>query len=245
MFYPHVFVIDMVSLSDQTISAGDEQKQKIDMLFTLIKKSSYFKKSLTITPSTVGDGAVVCFERNPTLPINLAIDLQKKLRAYNKNKSTRKQIHVRIGINTGLVFKTKGLGGKENCWGPGIIYATRIANAGEKNHILIDSKTANDLIEWSKNYAAILHFSGTTKAKHNKKLEIYSCYGNGFGNKSPPKNILNLDEIIEDGYGKMILEMQQSKCLTNSSLRKLQQMKEQTKLQLPRHYNSRMRSYRK
>lgn len=211
----------MVSLSDTSISLFEQQTEKIKILLDIIKKSKQYKYAFTDATSPTGDGVAICFQKDIKLAIDLAIEVQKKLRKYNQNKPRSKRIDVRIGISSGTIFKTRSLGGKQNYWGPGITYAHRIMSCGISRHILLDDKVADELTELEDKYKKSIHYVGETTIKHGKIKKIYSAYGNGFGNKTTPNNILTRLEGIEEGSGRMIYES----VLTNSVKNYLESLK--------------------
>ena len=135
-------------------------------------------------------------------PIKLAIELQEKLKEFNNNQGKNEQIEVRIGCHSGDVFFVNDLNGTINLWGPGIIMARRVMDAGDSGHILTTSTMAESLIELSDEYRKIIHPIHDFKIKHGEVLLIYSVYGDSFGNSDTPKKGLTTSKVekkISDG----------------------------------------------
>src|ERR1041385_1737508 len=105
-----------------------------------------------------------------------------------KEKSLLKQCE--IGLHSGPVFIVNDILNNKNVWGPGIIVARRIMDIGDDGHILLSSRTAEDLRELSDQYKQIIKPLYEYTTKHSQKLFLYSAYGKGFGNpKLPTKGL--------------------------------------------------------
>ena len=120
----HFFFVDIVGLSDPDMSTKTQIK-KINVLNRCISECDTYKN----TPEEMalmlptGDGMCLGFLQGPQLPLNLAIQLQKKLDQYNLAKIPSEIVRVRIGLHSGNCFVIADLRGNKNIWGPGIILA--------------------------------------------------------------------------------------------------------------------------
>jgi KaiC/GvpD/RAD55 family RecA-like ATPase len=187
------FYIDMVGLSDPTLSVKT-QVQKIELLNELIYSCDAFRIGSTgkkiILPS--GDGMAIGFLSKPEIPLELSIQLHHKLRAHNQEKSPQDAVGVRIGLSSGSVFTVTDLNNVQNIWGPGIILARRVMDAGDDGHILIAEKLAEDLISLKDEYKQMIKLiSSKYKIKHGQKIKLYSAYSDGFGNPQTPTKVLH------------------------------------------------------
>jgi len=229
--FVHVFFVDMVSLSDRNLGSTETQNKKLETMFRYITNSKILKNSQdsTITSHT-GDGVAICFTKNPRLPLELAIDLHKKLNRFNKNKSKKEKILVRIGINSGLISKTRGVKGQGNYWGRGLIHAQRIMSAGDASHILLSANTAQELIEISDEYKQNIHYIGNIEIKHEEVIPVYSAYGECFGNKN---NLKFTQQPIQEESGRVIFEGLKKNEINPKKLLELLKQNKQTKLSLP------------
>jgi hypothetical protein len=126
------------------------------------------------------------FSDSPEKPLQLALDLHKGIYRYNKSRTEKDGILVRIGLDTGPVYLIKDLNGNENVWGPGIIMARRVMDLAREMNILASARFANDVRGLKPEYREILHPIGDYQIKHGEKLLIYNIYGDGFGNKKQP-----------------------------------------------------------
>jgi len=187
LIYANFFFTDIVGLSDPRMSTKTQIK-KIEMLNKLIKECVTFKTtskdSLLVLPT--GDGMVIGFFQSPELPLNLAIELHRKIGMYNKAKIPTEALRLRIGIHSGPVFVVNDVLENKNIWGPGIIISRRIMDIGNDGHILLSSRIAEDLRELSDEYKKIIKPLHDYTIKHGQKILIYSAHGKDFGNPNIP-----------------------------------------------------------
>ena len=189
------FYIDIVGLSDPTMSVK-KQVQKIEMMNKLILSCDPFRRGSTgkkiILPA--GDGMAIGFLSNREVPLELSVQLHHKLRAYNQEKYTEDAIGVRIGLASGPVFTVTDLNNVQNIWGPGIILARRVMDAGDNGHILIAEKLAEELISLKDEYRmAIKLISSSYTIKHGQNIKLYSAYSEDFGNPDIPSKVPGRD----------------------------------------------------
>ena len=180
------FFIDIVGLSSPTLSVR-KQIEKIEFLNNFIISSEIFRKNSDKKVLPTGDGMVIGFTSNPEAPLNLSIQLHTQLKRHNIGKNNESSLAVRIGIADGPVFIVNDANNNQNIWGPGIIFARRVMDIGDNNHILLDSGLANSLITLDNKYKEIIHYIGDYKIKHGQIIKLYSAYQeNKFGNKDTP-----------------------------------------------------------
>lgn len=192
-FHTSFFYIDMVGLSDPTLSVK-KQIQKIQILNELIYSCDSFRKASTgkkiILPS--GDGMAIGFLSNPESPLELSIQLHHKVHAYNEEKYAADSIGVRIGLGSGPVFTVSDLNNVQNIWGPGIIIARRVMDAGDSGHILIAEKMAEELISLKDEYRRVINLiSNKYRIKHGQQIKLYSAYSDDFGNPEIPSKVFS------------------------------------------------------
>jgi KaiC/GvpD/RAD55 family RecA-like ATPase/class 3 adenylate cyclase len=194
-FHASFFFIDIVGLSDPSLSVKN-QVQKIQILNELIHSCDSFRKASTgkkiILPT--GDGTAIGFLSNPEIPLELSIQLHHKMYAYNQQKYDEDLIGVRIGLGSGPVFTVSDLNNVQNIWGPGIILARRVMDAGDNGHILIAEKLAEELISLKDEYRSVINLiSNKYRIKHGQEIKLYSAYSNDFGNPRIPSKVLSHD----------------------------------------------------
>ncbi len=206
------FFIDIVGLSSPDIST-ETQTTKIKILNKSISECNTFKsfpKDRLLFSST-GDGMVIGFRDGLEQPIHLALELNEKLKQYNKDQPPTNVIQVRIGCHSDIVFLVDDIYGRPNLWGPGIILARRVMDLGDAGHILMTSAMAEGLLELSDDYKEIIHPLHDCQIKHDQIMFVYSVYGENFGNPSKPKRGL----VQESKIVQKAKEMQQTMAFKN------------------------------
>ena len=185
------FFIDIVGLSDPSMSV-EKQIKKIEVLNLLIAACEAIartpKDRRLVLPT--GDGMAIGFLVNPELPLQLSMQLHRKLAAFNKNVPRDEVIGVRIGLSTGPVFVVGDLNNNQNVWGPGIIMARRVMDIGDDRHILIADNLAEVLINLKDEYRAMIKLvSHEFRIKHGQAIRVYSASSNDFGNSAMPARL--------------------------------------------------------
>ena len=82
----------------------------------MIKECLAFKTTSkdTLQGLPTGDGMVIGFFQSPELPLNLSIELHKKIEMYNRAKIPTEALRLRIGIHSGPVFVVNDVLGNKN-----------------------------------------------------------------------------------------------------------------------------------
>jgi class 3 adenylate cyclase len=190
VFNVSFFFIDIVGLSDPSLSVK-KQMQKIEVLNRLIASCDAFKapkEKKIILPT--GDGMAIGFLLNQELPLELSIQLHRKLHVYNRAKPPEDTIGVRIGLGSGPVFIVSDINNNQNVWGPGIVLTRRVMDAGDSGHILLTSKLAEELTALKDEYRSIIKpISDVYEIKHGQKIGLYSAYSHDFGNPEMPTKV--------------------------------------------------------
>ena len=200
LIHANFFFVDIVGLSDPSMSTKTQIK-KIETLNKSIADCDVFKSTpedlLLVLPT--GDGMALGFLQGPELPLQLAIQLQKKLAEYNKAKIPSEIVQIRVGLHSGNVFVVNDIQGNKNIWGPGLIIARRVMDFGDEHHILLSNTLAEGLHELSDEYQQMIKPVHDFTLKHGKTMLVYSAYGKDFGNpKHPSKGAAQRSKMGEE-----------------------------------------------
>jgi class 3 adenylate cyclase len=214
----HWFFTDIVASTEPSITTN-EQAYKIIALNTLIQDTEVFKNrnlaSTIILPT--GDGMAIGFDDSPEKPLNLAIQLHKKIKEYNEQiRRKPDKLLIRIGLDTGPVYMIRDLNGHDNVWGSGIIMARRVMDIAGSMNILVSSKLAQDIRDLRPEYRGLLHPVGDYSIKHRQKVLIYNAFDETVGNRKAPPHPLQKskadDEIRKISerflFSKIMLELE-------------------------------------
>jgi len=207
LIHANFFFTDIVGLSDTSMSTQTQIK-KIETLNKSLAECDAYKlqPKETIVMLPTGDGMCLGFMQGPELPLMLAIQLQEKLREYNKGKIPSETVRVRIGLHSGNCFIVNDLQGNKNVWGPGIILTRRVMDFGDDGHILLSTQLAESLRELSDEYRAIIKPVHDFILKHGTTMLVYSAYGDDFGNKKPPTK----GAALRSRYGEEVINLQKT-----------------------------------
>ena len=119
----------------------DRQRQSLRQLQEAVRSTSEFgraqrKDQLIRLPT--GDGMALVFFADPDAPVRCAMELSKTLR-------NNPDIHLRMGIHTGPVYRVADINANRNVAGGGINIAQRVMDCGDAGHILVSSVEAEVL----------------------------------------------------------------------------------------------------
>lgn len=182
------FFVDIVGLSHPR----HYTKEQVNKIITLNKIVQQILNDMGKNPSTnsddvmilpTGDGMVVVFKNGKDL--DKPLELAKSLHNALKTNTVTPKLEVRIGLNRGPVYQIPDILGKNNFWGPGIIYARRIMDIGDSWHILATDSYWKDIHSLDKKYDVFKHI-GKGPIKHESKIDVYSLYDGNVGNSELP-----------------------------------------------------------
>ncbi|MGH9876573.1 MAG: adenylate/guanylate cyclase domain-containing protein [Nitrososphaerales archaeon] len=197
LVYGHFIFVDIVGLGPVGV---EEQIEKIKELNNVMSSCEIIQNtepsSMVVLPT--GDGICIGFLPGPELPLMLAMELQQKISAHNKNKSPEEILRIRTGLNDGPVYLVRDIMGNQNIWGPGIIIARRVMDIGDEGHVLVSQRMAETLRELSDEYKVLIKPLHDYTFKHGLTMLLYSVYGDGIGNpNTPTKNLSQRSKMAE------------------------------------------------
>ena len=128
-----------------------------------------------------GDGMALVFRDNPETPVRCALELSKKLQA-------RPELVVRMGIHSGPVNDVVDVNEQPGIAGAGVNIAQRVMDCGDGGHILVSKRVADDLAPYPR-WNRYLHALGECEVKHGRKVSLFNCYSESFGNAAIPQKI--------------------------------------------------------
>lgn len=143
-------------------------------------RTAYDDKKCIRLPT--GDGMALVFFGEPESAVRSALEITEALKRYP-------EIEIRMGINTGLVYRMADVNTNLNVAGGGINLAQRVMDCGDNGHILVSKRVADDLVQLS-SWAPYLNDLGEVEVKHGVKVHIFNFYGDGFGNPEKPSKLV-------------------------------------------------------
>jgi eukaryotic-like serine/threonine-protein kinase len=173
----HVLFMDLVAFSTTPM---EEQRQSLHTLQEIVRQSAHFRdgeRDSGLIRLPTGDGMALVFFGDPIACVQCALDISARL------KNSR--LKLRMGVNTGPVYRVADINTNLNAAGGGINTAQRIMDAGDAGHILVSKSTAEVLLQF-KEWAGNLHDLGEHPVKHGGTLRFYNLYTTEVGNPALP-----------------------------------------------------------
>lgn len=178
----HVLFMDVVAF---TTLSMEEQREVLRQLQLIVSGTRTFcsaerDKQLIRLPT--GDGMALAFFGDPITSVECALEISAGLASCPNLK-------LRMGLNTGLVYRHLDINANLNVQGGGINEAQRIMDAGDAGHILVSKPTA-ELLMQLRRWKPHLHDLGEHAVKHGKRLHFYNLYTSELGNPALPSKFL-------------------------------------------------------
>ena len=186
----HVLCADIVGYSKLLV---DQQSEYLRQLNGIVRQTEQFCAAETadkLLRLPTGDGMALAFFSSPDAPVRCAIEIARKLKEYPHLK-------LRMGIHSGPVDPVMDVNDRSNVAGAGINMAQRVMDCGDAGHILLSSRLADDLAQYSK-WQPHLHDLGEAEVKHGVRLGVVNFYGDDFGNKNTPEKLTRAQREHED-----------------------------------------------
>lgn len=177
----HVLFMDIVSYSRLLI---DEQSDRLQELKDIVRATQEFQKAQLagqLLRLPTGDGMALSFFGDPEAPVRCAAEVSRALREHP-------DIKLRMGVNSGLVYRIADINENLNISGGGINVAQRVMDCGDAGHILLSKRVADDLRQLSR-WARDLHDLGEAVVKHDERVHIYNLYNDEIGNAEVPAKL--------------------------------------------------------
>src|SRR5215468_9508383 len=174
----HLLFIDIVGYSKLLIN---EQRERLRALNEIVRNTAQFRASdangmLVRIPT--GDGMALIFRDSVEAPVRCAIEISQAIK-------THPEIHLRMGVHSGLVSEVKDVNQRTNIAGAGIDIAQRVMDCGDAGHILISKHVAEDLSPHPR-WNPYLHDLGECEVKHGVRIGIANLYDSEVGNPQLP-----------------------------------------------------------
>ncbi|HEX3228838.1 MAG TPA: protein kinase [Pyrinomonadaceae bacterium] len=177
----HLLFMDIVGYSKLLM---DQQKESIRTLQEIVLSTEDCRRaesSNSLIRLPTGDGMALVFFSDPEAPVRCAVEISRALRAHP-------ELELRMGVHTGLVYRIADINTNMNVAGGGINIAQRVMDCGDRGHILLSERVADDLGQLGR-WSGCLQDLGIAEVKHGVKVHVFNLSGDDFGNPSPPTRI--------------------------------------------------------
>ena len=169
----HVLFTDIVGYS---LLPMDRQKDYLSQFQRIVHNSPRFLAAEAqgeIVSLPTGDGVALVFLRDPLAPLQCALEIAAELKS-------RPHLKVRMGINSGPVFRVSDVNSNANVAGTGINMAQRVMDCGDAGHILLSKGVADTLLQLT-HWAPHLTDLGEVAVKHGVLVRIYNLTNDEVG----------------------------------------------------------------
>jgi serine/threonine protein kinase len=177
----HVLFTDIVAYSRLPM---DQQQQALLHLQEAVRETQEFARAQAsdqLIRLPTGDGMALVFLGGVEAPVRCALELHRILRRWP-------EIHLRMGIHTGPVYRVEDINAARNVAGSGINIAQRVMDCGDGGHILV-SKSVADVLDQVSTWKTVLHDLGETEVKHGVRVHLYNLYTDEAGNRELPQKL--------------------------------------------------------
>ena len=177
----HVLFMDIVGYSKLPT---DEQTQVVKKLQQIVSSTDTFRRAKTarsVISRSTGDGMALVFFSGPKAPVECAIEMSRALRQ-------QPDIKLRMGVNSGPVYRVKDMNETVDVAGAGINMAQRVMDCGDDGHILLSKSVAEVLTEIGE-WRNRIHDLGDCIVKHGVTVHIYNLHFGEIGNPRTPEKI--------------------------------------------------------
>lgn len=177
----HVLFMDIVGYSKLPT---DHQTQIVKRLQLIVGGTDTFRqarKTNQVISRATGDGMALVFFSGPQAPVECAMEIARVLRLQSDMK-------LRMGINSGPVYRVNDMNQTVDVAGAGINMAQRVMDCGDADHILL-SKSVADVLKEIGQWREHIHDLGEHKVKHNVSVQLFNLYLNEAGNPAKPEKV--------------------------------------------------------
>ncbi|MGE0126757.1 MAG: protein kinase [Blastocatellales bacterium] len=177
----HVLFCDIVGYSLLPI---DQQTQMMRQLQEIVRQTEDYRRaeaSHQLVRLPAGDGMALAFLQDPAAPVRCAMEIARVLKSHP-------DIRLRMGVNTGPVFRSADINANRNVVGSGINLAQRVMDCGDAGHILVSRSVAEVLGHVSR-WQPLLHDLGEVEVKHGVRIHLYNIYNDEVGNAETPAKL--------------------------------------------------------
>src|SRR5215467_4301080 len=180
----HVLFIDIVGYSKLLIS---DQRAFLETLNQIVRNTEEFQKAEAagrLIKSPSGDGMALVFYTSPEAPVECALEIARANIEHT-------ELELRMGVHSGPVNRVIDVNERANVAGAGINVAQLIMNCGDRGHILLSKRVAEDLEEYA-HWRPFLHDLGEWQVKHDVRIHLVNLYTDELGNQAFPKKLVGL-----------------------------------------------------
>jgi serine/threonine protein kinase/tetratricopeptide (TPR) repeat protein len=177
----HVLFTDIVAYSRLQM---DEQQKLVRRLQSVVRETREFARAHAqdkLISLPTGDGIALVFFGEPESAARCALEISQQLRRFP-------EIQLRMGLNSGPVYRVADINANRNVAGGGINIAQRVMDCGDAGHILLSESVADVLGQLSA-WQGQLHDLGQVEVKHGVRVHVFNLVTQEAGNAALPTKL--------------------------------------------------------
>jgi eukaryotic-like serine/threonine-protein kinase len=177
----HVLFMDIVGYSKLLM---DHQEAVLHTLQAVVSTAPEFLRaeaSHEIIRLPTGDGMALVFFGDAEAAARCALEVGRALKPHP-------EVPLRMGLNSGPVYRVADINANQNVAGGGINIAQRVMDCGDAGHILASQSVADVLGNLS-SWKDCLHDLGEAEVKHGVRLHLHNLYTDEIGNAELPQKL--------------------------------------------------------
>jgi tetratricopeptide (TPR) repeat protein len=174
--------MDVVAFTTLPMEEQREVLRQLQQIVSLTPKFRSAERDQRLIRLPTGDGMALAFFGDPLSSVECALEISAELASHPNLK-------LRMGLNTGFVYRHLDINTNLNVQGGGINEAQRVMDAGDAGHILVSKQTAELLMQLQR-WKPHLKDLGEHAVKHGKRLHFYNLYTGELGNPALPSKFL-------------------------------------------------------
>lgn len=193
----HVLFMDIVSYS---MLPMDEQERILRDLQEMVRSNREFAAAQMedrLIRLPTGDGMALVFFKDAEAPVRCALELARSLADHHPT------LKLRMGINSGPVYRVADINANRNVAGAGINIAQRVMDCGDAGHILL-SKPVADVLGQVNRWRPALRDLGEVEVKHRLRVHIFNLCEQGAGNPEIPKKLQRATTRRRSAYAAIV-----------------------------------------
>jgi len=179
----HVLTIDLMGSSMLPTEQQNSVLRRVQGIVNSAESFNRARAANQLISRSTGDCITLVFFSGPKAPADCALAIARAIKS-------QPDIKLRMGLNSGPVYRVKDLNQAGAATGAGINVATHIMNCGDAGHILASQSAADvlgELTEWRER----LHDLGVHKVNSGAALRLFNLYDGEAGNPAFPQKLGN------------------------------------------------------
>lgn len=170
----HVLFVDIVGYSKLPM---DRQADALQVLQECVRATGEFQRAQAegkLISLPTGDGMALVFFSRFDAHVRCAMELGRALKQHP-------ELELRMGVNSGPVYRVVDINTNRNVSGGGINVAQRVMDCGDAGHILLSRAVADTLLQLG-NWKERLQDLGEAEVKHGEKIHVFNLSDGEVGN---------------------------------------------------------------